>query len=1440
MSAGARPSCPPRLGQYEIVRRLGAGGMAEVFLAKKRGAEGTYKLLVVKRVLPVYGQARRFRTMFVAEARLATRLNHPNIVQVYDFQDIGEGGQLLSMEYVEGPNLGVLLEATRRRRERMPPFVAAYVVAEAAKGLHYAHERRDEAGRPLCIVHRDVSPQNILLSYDGAVKIADFGIASANLFRDEEVGVLKGKFGYMSPEQARAQPVDRRSDIYSLGVCLYQLLAGRPLHGALSGDELLEAVCAGEVEPPSTYARDVPVELEAIVLKALSKSREDRFETAREFAAAVGRALLARQELVDAAEVEATIARLSGGAGREVGGEGAAEGHAGSSRPAPGLPAPAAGVEAAASAAPTDEAGRAGAARPAREVRHVAAVALRLEGLEGLEGGKGRGAAAYALERLRGTLDDIAYKRGAAWSWRGPGEARAVVGLLNNSPGSAAEAAWLAVDVHEALSGLSGDLPAAVEAGIGIVRAAASGVRERDGRLVHWALDEASEILLERVARQTPASSTWVAGGLYRLARRPFRWADVPPLPAGGAAPVRLYALERPLTRDERLAEMALAPSELVGREPERAELWAALHAALAGGRAVGRAVVGEMGIGKTALVGTFLAELPPGARIVRVELSAPRADLPFALVGDLVRDVLGLEGRPEAAEIEAALGRLPGPLGEGPEGERAARYLADVAAGGPPGGPDEDEGVRERGLGAGLWRLFGAIEPASALVVVCEGLQWCDEPSLRLLARLVTHPEPIAALVLLVTRPEERALARLGGLVRIELGGLSADDQVRLVEARLGAHEGGAAVCAELAPRVAGNPFFLLEMVDALLERGALALRESGGGRTALVSVERPGEARAALPSTLGQIVGERLRELPPAERAATDWLSVAGRPLGPAHLEALGGPEAAEALVRLCARGLCDRRGDEVDFRHSISRDVAYAALEAGLRRAMHRAVGELLASGPGGKGLAAAAAARHLELGGEAVAAASLYLEAADAARGGRHGPLALRYYRRVVDLAPELDVRRLQAHAALEATYRELGRPRERALHLGHLRRLARKAGGARPAALSLSASARYVLETGGEPGQGLTMARGAATAARLASDPSLELEALVLSAECLQRLGDAAGALEAFDAALVVAGAPPAPRAEALRARGALLRRVGRVEEAMASHAEAVALCRRSGARRQEARARNSLAFAALVAGRWEDAIALALSSIRLDLSLGARFQVAKTLANVGHAYARLGDLPRALAYLKRAREAHERYADRDAQADTLLVSAEVVLEAGDARAAEALCARAEAFASAHGDVYDLLHAGLVRALLARARGDAGSAIALASKVRARAEASALVAFYAHATALEAASRVERGDAHGGLLLAASALGTVEHAAVECGLEARSLVCEAFERARSPRAAEVRARAADYARALGRGVRDARLRRLYFARRVVVALVGDGPGTMQPSSAGSVP
>jgi len=447
-----RPT-PKRLADFEIVRRLGAGGMAEVFLAKKRGAEGTHKLLVLKRILPAYGASRRFRSMFAEEAQLATRLNHPNIVQVYDFQDYGDEGQLLSMEFVDGPDLKRLVRTAQGRTQRIPPFVAAYIMAEVAKGLHYAHERKDEAGKALDIVHRDVSPQNILLSFDGAVKIADFGIASANLFR-EEPGVLKGKTAYMSPEQARAQRVTRRTDIYSLGVVFHELLTGRSLHGAAEGPDLLELVRAGVVEPPSTFVRELPAELEEIVMKALAKNPDERYETARDFAGAISRALLVRQQLVDAHVLEGVIADI---VGRELmapveafGQEGPGESQLGSEASV-GLSALETRGSASTESRADERTGPGGPGaidkdRSNREVRHVAIVTLRLHGLGELVQAIGEPQAGRVLARLKATLGEAAFRRGARWAWdivdEGPSVAGAPVataargGRLDGEPGA--------------------------------------------------------------------------------------------------------------------------------------------------------------------------------------------------------------------------------------------------------------------------------------------------------------------------------------------------------------------------------------------------------------------------------------------------------------------------------------------------------------------------------------------------------------------------------------------------------------------------------------------------------------------------------------------------------------------------------------------------------------------------------------------------------------------------------------------------------------------------------------------------------------------------------------------------------------------------------------------------------------------------------------------
>jgi serine/threonine protein kinase/tetratricopeptide (TPR) repeat protein len=1444
---------PNTLGQYEIIRRLGAGGMAEVFLAKKRGAEGTYKLLVLKRVLPHHGQSRRFRQMFVAEAQLATRLNHPNIVQVYDFQDIGDDGQLLSMEYVEGPDLGRIMSGARQRGARIPPWVSAYIIAEAAKGLHYAHERKDEAGQPLSIVHRDVSPQNILVSFDGAVKIADFGIASANLFRDEG-NVLKGKFGFMSPEQAKGEKVDRRSDIYSLGVCLHEMLTGRYLHGALGGEDLLDAVRRGAVEPPSTYVREIPPEIEQIVMRALAKNPAERFQTSRDMAGAITRGMIGRQEMIDAASVEAIVGQL---VGREHTSPGIEEPPAGGSYavgsevipPAnssleersltlAAIPVPRTGV-----GAPDDPMSmRRPSSRGAREVRHVAVVTLRLFGLDDLEGSIGKQKADYKKAQIKQTLADIAFKRGADWLWEGESRAKALVGLLANSSRAAADAAWLAVDVQEALAGASEDLETPVRASVGIVRGIASGDRDDEGRLVRHALQPPADFLATLLGDRATVSATWVAGGLYRMVRRDFRWGDAPTIEIepeeGQVLPrvMRVYALERPLTREERVAEMALAPSDLVGRDAEKADLHAAYHRAVspesrAPGAIVSRAVVGEMGIGKTALVATFLAELPPDARVIRIEATPVRSELPFGAIGDLVRDALSIEPDQPVEVVRSAVEHMLGPLAHGPQGESGVVRLVELATGLASSANDEEEvAYRRKMVGSGVRRLIAAIASRQPLVIVADGLQWVDKPSLELVMELVQRNEPLPVLAILVTRPEDRIAPYMEGVVRLDLRGLSHDDQIRLVETRLGVRKGVAAVCADLVPRVAGNPFFLLEMIDALLERGALELSQGEDGEQTLVRAERAGEGHEPLPSTLEQIIGDRLRELPPEEHAVVAWLAVASGPLSSADLSELTGGREADAIMRLCARGVCDQRGDTVDFRHTIARDVAYLSIDAAMRKRMHRRLGEYLSRTPLARGLSGAIVARHLARGEAYDQAAELYLSAGNAARNGYQTQLATRYYQRALSLLKGDDPRRLLGHEALEAIYRVLGRRRERTQHLSAMRTLARKLGHPRWAAVALARSARLDLDEG-HLTHGLPTARKAAEVARAAKAPAVEVEAQATASELLRELGDMQGALVACDEALRVADAhtevPARARAEVLRARGVLLRRLGRVSEAVEAYAEAIAVFRKCGARRQEARAKNALAMAMLVSERWEDAIVLALASISIDLAIGGRFQIAKTLTNIGQSYARIGDLPRAVAYLKRAREAHARYGDQDAYADTLLVSAEVMIQAGDLDAAHSFAGDAAALNALTGSAYDGIHERVVRALLARAKGDSASAIPLSAEARREAEGHALAAFHLYATAVEAVSRVETGDTHTGTLLAANALSAVEVVPTEYGMEIRALACEALSRAGSPMASDGRNRAVRHVHAVSDRIRDTRMRQLFLERPVVLSILSSG-------------
>ncbi len=1324
-----------QFGKYSLVRKIGTGGMAEVYLARTTVAQGLAKTLVIKKIHPAYARSRQFVAMFVDEAKIALGLNHPNIVQVFDFGSVGDT-YFLAMENIEGLDILRLLQDCAREKRRIPYGLSAYVVQQMAKGLDYAHRKTDEFGEPLGIVHRDISPQNVLVSWDGAVKIVDFGIARARHVHEEE-GVVKGKFAYMSPEQGRGEPVDCRSDVFSAGIVLYELACARPLFPG-RGKEALDQVKAGAIPPPREHAPDLPESLERIILKALAFHRDDRYQTARDLQTDLGRFQLEwghrSGELVDSALLAQFLAGVvpperrmtrsrppvmplgsedrrspSGTPTGPLAGQISAQISGAISALGPMSPL-AAGAESSADARRRQE---------HRERKYVFVVEGVIRGVTALERRLGAAGATRIVEEFRRVARDIAFKHDALEDKadRDLDAIRLVVGLPLAGEDDAGKTIRLALALVDALDGIGSDVEPELRLAIGVQRGAATVIRK--GSAQTFELEAMTAGFASHLARAAQPAEILVGGRVFRSARAEWNFEALAAidLPATtdtsdaalkadedtepGVKRARVYRLRGPKERAQRLRDRKLGV--LVGRDLELKALRDAYRDVLVARRKRLLGVVGDHGVGKRSLVSAFLAGIPAGeAYILRTTTRVATALTPYGVIADLAREILGLADGAEPHEVQRRIARaMPLVYAGGDADEREAKGAAEVVGlllgvrppaggdGAPAAAIDPDE-RRQRMLQIML-RVEQRLDPDRPLVIVGEDVHWCDQESLELFSALLKVPTNRPILGVVTTRPDKRILD-VGpsiGAEMITLDELDLDARRRLIAARFvpGAEIGELA--EQIIARAGGNPYFILELLDTLAERGVLTEDPAHPGLYTWTKADAP----LQVPTSVEDLLVTRIDRLPEAEKQVLLAASVLGRVVSPPAVAAMMSRQVKAELDELVRRGLLGPQEGEYRFKNDMIMTVAYAMVPAEDRTRLHRIVAERIATSPSYRpGQDDAHVARHLELAGDAVLSAERYLRAAAHAIDVGGNADAFRQLSRALKLLPPGDhLRRFQARRQREEILRRLARRPQQLRELAALRKEAEALGDPQKLALAHALTAQFYIDVGKAPAASRAVAP-AMQYAREAGDKLAEADALRLRSAIARLVGNNEESLRLCEQALAmcVPGAGAAggdssgsllTRATILNNQGTTLWNMGRLEAAIEAYAEALVIYRALQLPRQEARALNNMGIVFSSLGEYEEALAHYKSSLKIDQALGDRSGIALKLGNIGQAYADLGDVERAESYLAKALKLGEQTGDPSSMADAAISWGQAKLAKGDAAGALELLERGRELAT---------------------------------------------------------------------------------------------------------------------------------------------------------------
>jgi serine/threonine protein kinase/tetratricopeptide (TPR) repeat protein len=1233
-------------GRYRLMERLGEGGMAEVFKAKSFGVEGFEKVLVIKRILPKLAEHPKFVDMFVHEAKLAVRLSHANIVQVFDLGRVDDPAgaatsYFIAMEYVPGLDLATLLVRCRRQRLPVPFGMAVFLAAEVAKALDHAHRRRDEHGRPLGIVHRDISPQNILLSWEGEVKVTDFGIAKArdSIIEDEagdtRAGRVRGKLAYMSPEQAKAEPVDGRSDLFSLGTVLYEMLAGSNPFTAPTVFETTRRVHASEYPPLELLRDGTPKALTEIVVKMLARKPDDRFADAGKlhehllgyFYASgerFGPSKLA-EFLEGFHEVSSAPELDSQAVFEDVPNVGANERTPVEvPNPSPGGP-PKRTSPGLIKLTSSGETGQFTRTTEIGERREVTVLVLALP--SGDRGREGARSASPLVERAR----EVLLRYGARILEDEAAQVVALFGLGDADGRDTESAARAALVILRSRGGAL--LSAGIHAARIVVDAQGEPVKdERLGSLI------ASAQSLSRATEGRVAVSRFAS----RVIRSEFATEELPG--AGHTAPEGGCVITS-----------ARSPSSVYGRFIGRHDELKRLGDILASAtrrRTQLVSVQGDKGIGKTRLLAEMERRLSKGNYNVGFYIaSCPKngAEVPQSGLSAMLRVLCGVQEGDDEARILAVLPRL---RALGLHSDESAAVLAELGAtleGGAPRPPHESA----LALRTAFARMVQSLCDDRLHCLCWDDAQSMDQATidtiLSIVGRGVASGGPadttrgvasaspmssgaLRAVFLLSTRdeapePVKKHPAHHG----LTLGELSDDDGSRLIATRIGARGLSPELLAFCRDRAGGHPLFLEELVKELTDSGAITV-ESGEAQARL-------DGATAVPRTLRTLIAGRVTRLEPGERAVLQAAAILGEPILTQVLAAmlkLSVAQVDRTIASLFVKDFIRITGPaQVSFASPIHGEIVLDAIPPEARRELHAATAASLIAVLGSDGIDhSERIGHHLYEAGDRDRAADYLAQAAlHKMRVAQLEP-AMRLLGRALDLADHdhrpaqeigLWLSALADAAARVRSGRDLPAIAERALRrIDAVGSLQERVMGRVDVARALASINLF------EPGY----ARLEEAYTLAGEDGPLRARALAVELEASSRSGDFARASRAIEKLEAIG---PLQNARVLLAAASVRAASGDVVSSLRLIDEAERLASPDDVMAAVDREKQRV-LTYIYARDCKAAVEASEHAVDLARTAGVRASLIVTLHNLGDAARRLGDLPRAYAALTESKD----------------------------------------------------------------------------------------------------------------------------------------------------------------------------------------------------------